>query len=161
MNYGCYGGYTEEKQKCRKNENLMEPNAGAQKGNWNVHYPTTGCWSFFRLITKVAEYTPFILICSSPSPRPQQPQQSPRIWGPFPEVLGSAFPPLPPHPPWGLRPAVLCREGMGTAGGRALLGPSEGLRVSVSLPLQQGLQPLSQAPSGPLFSAGHAMATLL
>lgn len=31
------------KKKSRKSENLMEPKAGAQKDNLNVHYPKTGC----------------------------------------------------------------------------------------------------------------------
>lgn len=65
----------EEKQKCRKNENLMEPKAGAQEENLNVHSLKIGYWSFFRLIIKFAECTPFILICSSPSPRPQSPRE--------------------------------------------------------------------------------------
>ena len=81
----------EEKQKCRKNKDLMEPRAGAQNDNLNAGHPKIGCWSFFRLIAKVAERTTFIVICNFPSPRPQPPQGKPRISGQFPEVFGSAF----------------------------------------------------------------------
>lgn len=107
-----------EKQKCRRTENLMEPKAGAQGDHLNVHSPKIGSWSFLRLITEFADCTPFIEIYNSPSPRPQQPQGNPRILGHFPEAFVSAFPTLPPHPPWGLRAALLC------GGGRVPLGQS-------------------------------------
>ena len=47
----------------------MEPKAGAQEENLNVHHPKRGCWSFFRLIIKFAECTTSVVVCNSPSPQ--------------------------------------------------------------------------------------------
>lgn len=123
------------KNKCGKNESLMEPKAGIQGDNLNVHYSQIRSWSSLRLITEFAECTSFIVICNSPSPQATRASGKTKDFGSIPRSLWLCLPTLLPHLPSG----QLCSaEGEGPSGARASQGLAQGLCVSVLLPPQVG-----------------------
>ena len=136
------------KNKYRKNESLMEPKAGTQGDNLNVHYSKIRSWSSLRLITEFAECSSFIVICNSPSPQATRASGKTEEFGSIPRSFWLCLPTLSTLS--SLRPALLCRGGL-DEWGKSLPGSFSGALCVCVAATASGPCSLSQALSGTFY----------